>query len=261
MAKRATDFGGAMSLTGGVLVIGVCNLLFNIMLISGASSTDYIDLVGIRITPTVQILNSAWSLAGVPIIVGAGVGALYRVEAHLRVYFSYLAASYVWNSLWVTHFLMHGSICSTIVDPELQRMGTAFVCGFTDTFIFFLMMVAAVVGAFFVWIVWSAAEEVKSSQMPELIPFKAEQPPVAQKAMGMGHPPPGFGNLGGFQDRHVMDMHMNGPTGFGGGDFHGFDGQQQGGQYGTVAGGAGGYGSATAGGYPAAAPAPGYSNY
>ena len=51
-------------------------------------------------------------------------------------------------------------------------------------------------------IVWSAAEEVKESQMPELLPYKAktEEPPPAQKTMGMGHPPPGFGNLGGFQD-------------------------------------------------------------
>ncbi len=40
--------------------------------------------------------------------------------------------SFVLNAFWWLSLVLSGSICETVVSNDVQRMGTAFVCGFTD---------------------------------------------------------------------------------------------------------------------------------
>merc|ERR1719271_508150 len=104
------------------------HLISNICLISIASSVEPIELVGISISPTVQVLNAAWALGGIPVIIGAGVGAVYRIESHLRLYYWYLVMTLILDAFWWAAFLVSGSICGSAVSQDVQRMGTAFVC-------------------------------------------------------------------------------------------------------------------------------------
>jgi len=167
------------------------------MNIAVASSIEPIMISGVEISPFAQIVNAAWSLVGIPIIVGAGVGMLYRMEAQLKMYFNYMVVSFLGAFFWWTSFLFSGSICQTIVNRDVQRMGTAFVCGFTDTFVFFWMLLVLVILAYFIYMVWSAAQEVKESSYPNLMRYsgaiKGEQVPLPTQSLAGPAPPPQMG--------------------------------------------------------------------
>merc|ERR1719316_1664118 len=97
--RRAETFMGCCTLLFGVEIVCLLHLLANILLISIASSVEPIELIGIRISPTVQVLNAAWALGGIPVIIGAGVGAVYRIESHLRIYW-YLVMTFILDAFW-----------------------------------------------------------------------------------------------------------------------------------------------------------------
>lgn len=120
-----------------------------------------------------QVWNAAWALLGIPFIIGAGVGMLYRIESQLRMYFWYSLTTFFLNCIWWLSFLYSGDLCKTIVGKEVQHMGTAFVCGFTDTFVFFWMLIAILVDLYCVYIIWSAAEEAGRSSYPELMKYSS----------------------------------------------------------------------------------------
>jgi hypothetical protein len=191
---------GVFSLLVGVELICAAHLLLCISNIAIASSIEPFQISGVVISPFAQIVNAAWSLAGIPIIVGAGVGMLYRMEAQLKMYFNYMAATFTGVFFWWMSFLFAGSICTTIVARDVQRMGSAFVCGFTDTFVFFWMLLVLVILAYFIFIVWSAAQEVKESSYPNLMRYsgaiKGDEVPLPSQSLGgppmPPMPPPGM---------------------------------------------------------------------
>lgn len=169
------------------------------MNIAVASSIEPIMISGVEISPFAQICNAAWSLIGIPIIIGAGVGMLYRMEAQVKMYFNYMVASFFGALFWWSSFLFSGSICSTVVNRDVQRMGSAFVCGFTDTFVFFWMLLVLVILLYCIFMVWSAAQEVKESSYPNLMRYsgalKGEEMPMPSQRLGgppmqQGMPPP-----------------------------------------------------------------------
>jgi hypothetical protein len=118
-----------------------------------------------------QVFNAGWALLGIPFIIGAGVGMLYRIEYQLRMYFWYSLATFFLNLIWSLSFLFSGDVCKNIVGKEVQHMGTAFVCGFTDTFVFFWLLMAILINLYCVYIIWSASEEAGRSSYPELIKY------------------------------------------------------------------------------------------
>jgi len=163
--------------------------------IASASSIEPIMISGVEITPFAQIVNAAWSLVGIPIIIGAGVGMLYRMESQLNMYFYYMVASFFGALFWWSSFLFSGSICSTVVNRDVQRMGSAFVCGFTDTFVFFWMLLVLVILLYCIFMVYSAKEEVKESSYPNLMRYsgalKHEEMPLPTQSLG-GPSPGGY---------------------------------------------------------------------
>jgi len=204
MAKGAETCCGCLSLVVGVELICLGHLLSCIAIIAVASSVEPLEVSGIEFSPTAQVANAAWALAGIPVIIGAGVGVLYRIESHLRTYFGYLLVTFILNSFWWSSFLVSGSICQTIVAKDVQRMGTAFVCGFTDTFVFFWMLLAMVISLYCCYMVYSAAEDCKERSYPEMLkysgalqgshmPLPNQSLKGPQQSMGMGprgmHPP------------------------------------------------------------------------
>lgn len=164
---------GCLSLLVGVEIICLINLLICVNDIAVASSIEPIQIAGVEISPEVQVFNAAWCMAGIPVIIGAGVGMLYRIESHLRIYFWYSLGTFFLNLVWGLSFVISGSICTSIVSRDVQRMGTAFVCGFTDTFVFFWMLMAIVVSVYCLYIIWSAAEETGRGTHPELLNYSA----------------------------------------------------------------------------------------
>lgn len=208
---------GVFSLLVGVELICLGHLIACITAIASASSIEPMMISGVVISPFAQIVNAAWSLLGIPIIIGAGVGIFYRMPSQLKTYFYYMVLTFIGVFFWWMSFLFSGSICGTIVNRDVQRMGSAFVCGFTDTFVFFWMLLVLVILMYLIYIVYAAAQDVKESSYPNLMRYsealqhekmplpvqslgapKQERPsmnwpPMPQSAPPMMGPPPSMG--------------------------------------------------------------------
>lgn len=163
---------GAFSLTLGIELICLCHLVTTIGIIASVSSVETIDLGNIVVSPNVQVLIAAWATAGIPVVVGAGVGVLYRIEAFLNTYFWYLCLTLAIELMWFVKFLISGSVCSTLSPRDVERLGTAFVCGLTDTFALFWGLIAIGLTGYFIYIVWSAKEDVRKGYWPDLLRYR-----------------------------------------------------------------------------------------
>merc|ERR1719408_634826 len=90
---------GALSLLAGVELICLVDLIGKVASLGVVSSVQALPLAGIRIEPWAQLLFGAWQLLGIPLLIAASVGALYRVETHLRLYHLYWKLSVVFYAL------------------------------------------------------------------------------------------------------------------------------------------------------------------
>jgi len=160
---------GALSLLTGVQLICMYNLIASVICVAIASSKETILIHGVSVFPRIQVYSGAWCLVGIPIIIGAGVGAVYRIETHLRVFFWYLSLSFVFGAFIGVYFLVSGALPCTLTGSQRQVSGV--VCGFTDALIFFWMMVMGILNMYFMYIVWSAAEEIAHLPFPEMMRY------------------------------------------------------------------------------------------
>jgi len=139
-------------------------LLAQILIISLCSSSEPLTLMSLKVSPTIQVLCASWALVGIPVVICARVGVLYHVDHLLRAFFWYLLFSFPLGIAVPAWLLASGKVCSSVVEDEVQRLGPAFVCGFTESFVFMWTMVAGLVHCYLVYVVWSAAEEI--SEIP-----------------------------------------------------------------------------------------------
>lgn len=128
-------------------------------------------IMNVVIDPKLQVLVGSWCFFGIPMAISGGVGALYRIESNLRAFFWYLLFSFFFGISIPMYLLFSGTLCGSFVSPEVRRMGTAFVCSFTDTFVFFYTLLLGLIHLYNVYIVWSAAEEVAETPFPELVKY------------------------------------------------------------------------------------------
>lgn len=201
---------GCVSLLIGVEVICLITLLTCISVLASVSSKGQLRVSTFHVGTTLQIIMGSWAFVGIPITISAGVGAMYRVELPLRAMFFYLLVSFFFGigiPLW---FLMSGSLCDTIVTNEVQRMGSSFVCGFTDTFTFFWTLIAGVLHAYLIYIVWSAAEEIAEAPYPELMKYSDALKNVYIPDAPENYNYPMGGPRGAAMQEGVMDPAMQG---------------------------------------------------
>lgn len=177
---------GCLSLLVGVELICLLYLLGCITIISSVSSVETIEVAGVEIGVVTQVLAGAWAAIGIPLTVGAGVAAIYRIESHITLFFQYTVASFGLGALWWIYFLFSGDICQSITTQDVQRMGSAFVCGFTDTFVIFWLLIFGVINLYFAYVVKAAADEIKQSAYPDLVKYAT----ALQGEMSPGSLPP-----------------------------------------------------------------------
>ncbi|CAJ1452531.1 unnamed protein product [Effrenium voratum] len=148
----------------GVEATCFLTLLAQIAVISLCSSAEPLKLMSVKVSPQIQVACASWCLVGIPVTISAGVGVLYHIDHMLRTFFWYLTFSFFIVMAVPAWLLTSGKVCESAVEDELQRLGPAFVCGFTETFVFMWTMVAGLLHAYLVYVVWSAAEEI--SEIP-----------------------------------------------------------------------------------------------
>jgi len=201
---------GCVSLTIGVEAICLLTLLTCISIISSVSSKGTLEISTFHLSSTMQVVLGSWAFVGIPMAISSGVSVLYRTEFPLRIFFFYLLISFFFGvgiPLW---FLASGSLCDTIVTPEVQKMGSSFVCGFTDTFTFFWTLIFGVLHAYLIYVVWSAAEEISEAPYPELMKYSDALKNVYQPDAPANYSYPLGNNRGAAMAEGAMDPGMMG---------------------------------------------------
>merc|ERR1711939_1197861 len=100
------------------------------------TSVGSIKLVGIEIPPWKQVVGATWALVGMPVIIQGGVGALYRIQGPVMQYCFYLVATCVLDIAFLLTLFYEADMCTTVMPSEYVKMGSHFVCGFTDSLLF-----------------------------------------------------------------------------------------------------------------------------
>lgn len=160
----------AYSLFVGLVLICIGHVILNSIVLSNTSSVEPIELVGIRIRPTTQTLLGTWALTGMPIIVLGAVGSMFRITWALRLYMFYLIGTFLVDSALTLQIFYEADVCTTVVPKSIRKMGTAFVCGYTDMMVFVLLLVLGTVSLYCIWVVWSCLQEIQGA-IPALLPY------------------------------------------------------------------------------------------
>jgi len=165
---------GCVSLTIGIEAICLLHLLACVIIVAFTSSQERLVISGIVVPPEAQVAYGAWAVIGMVCIVAGGIGALYRHEMHLRIYYYYLGATFFWNLFWWCTFLSSGTLCNTLVSKDVQQMGVSFVCGFMDSFVVFGMLLVGLFNIYCIFVVWSCAEQARSGAYPLLMKYSQQ---------------------------------------------------------------------------------------
>jgi len=169
--RPARMFAGCATLEVGVYVTCAINFILAIFSVALASSREPLYVMGLTMPPLQQVLIASWFLVGIPILFVAGFGTTYRIEGALRFYANYLLLSWFLGTSCAAWFLLSGASCDQMVDPEVQRMGTAYVCTFADVGLLVWTLVIGMCHIYLTYVVWSAAEEIAGEKYPKLMRY------------------------------------------------------------------------------------------
>jgi len=131
--------------------------------------------------PVIQMWITGLYFAGIPIIVSALYGVAKRIEAHIWLYFMYLAICFAIDTCALVDLFMWKDACSStksIIMILGQDFGEAFVCGMTRLGSWIFVLAAIILEVYCLYIVWSFCEDLRRNTpgpaLWELIPSKAE---------------------------------------------------------------------------------------
>jgi len=166
--KPTTNCCGCFTLLGGVQAVCLWTLLCCVLTICLVSSAEPIVMSGLVISPNLQVLMGTWAFFGIPVSIGAGVGALYRIELPVQLLFFFQCVTFGVSCFIPLLFLLSGSLCDAMVDKAMQRMGSSVVCGFIDTFWLFWLGLMLMIQLYVVYVIWSCCEDISENPYPEL---------------------------------------------------------------------------------------------
>lgn len=162
------------SVTFGVKLILYCNLLANLFYILIAYSNIVLrhPTFGFNVALSTQIFNAAFSLFGLPFIFGGILGAIYRLETHIRLYLYYLMISFAIDLLHFGMLLLVGDVCDQL-PSAFKQSGEAFACGFARISSIVFLVFLSVIETYCIYTVWSFAQDLKAGgcggKLPDLL--------------------------------------------------------------------------------------------
>jgi len=162
---------GCCSLTVGMDMIAGFIMLVSIFGLSTLTSKGDLEVLGHPVSPEMQCVVATWCFLGIVASVCAGVAVVHHLAMPLRMFWAYLVLCFPVYVVTPMVLLMSGSICDKMVSPDMQQEGEAFVCSFTDTFVFFWLLMCGAFNMYACYIVWSACEEIARSPFPQLIQY------------------------------------------------------------------------------------------
>jgi len=155
---------GVASLTFVVELFCAIHLCVCIAVICSADSVQSAKWGGVEVSPLMRCINAAWFLLGIPVIIHASIGVLYRVESHVKVYILYLVGTWIAIAVWTMVFMSFGSTCEPAGLNE-----AVLVCGITNGISIFWMLVVLVLVSVMVFLVWTTYDYIHERHETELL--------------------------------------------------------------------------------------------
>lgn len=157
-----TQFCCGCSLEFGAKFIIVGNFFISLFYIAAAVSSMILNvpIVGFGGDMGHQVFNAAYCLFGMPFIVAAMYGVIYRQEPHLRLYLTYLTFSFFLDFCYVIYYLFINDACS-MMPSSLKSQGAAFACGITRSFVILFSITLFIFQAYCIHIIWSMCEDIR----------------------------------------------------------------------------------------------------
>lgn len=163
MVRPTTQFCCGCPLSFGVGFILLLNLMQNMFYVVTAIMNIILRIptFGHDAGLISQTLNASWCLLGIPFILVAAWGVVYKHESQVRLYLVYMVASYILDAIFLIVSLMNTDICTTL--PLFLRLhGQGFACGFMRTFTLLFTLILLSMATYFIFIVWSFCEDLKA---------------------------------------------------------------------------------------------------
>mmetsp|Transcript_12748 Transcript_12748/g.28591 ORF Transcript_12748/g.28591 Transcript_12748/m.28591 type:complete len:416 (-) Transcript_12748:334-1581(-) len=173
----SSDFLGS-SLSTGVIVIGVVNFVVVLVVLSMLSSVQSQTVLGVSISREAQIGWGMWSLVGLPIIVAAMAGALYRIADFIYPYYGYFLLSTILYCVWSLYAVVSGAVCvNTGTVHSFVKGNTrtrAPECLVTELVFFVVVLTTVLILFYFVNIIFGCAEAMRKEVDPSLVLYQAK---------------------------------------------------------------------------------------
>lgn len=165
---NATSFLCCLPLITGARIILILNLAETIctaVMAAGNVILTYEPEFGFGSSAVMQIFNSMWSLAGVPIILVALYGACSLMDpmsyTYVRFYVYYLGISIIIDAMWLIDIFVVRDACKHL-SPEAEAMrGKAFACGVARCLSGAVVIICLVLVVYGFWIMLSFLEVLK----------------------------------------------------------------------------------------------------
>lgn len=191
---------GVFSLTLGVEIICLLHLTFCIVIIGQVSSVETSKIGNMPLSPTEQVIIGAWATAGIPIIVGAGVGVVYHVEKLIRAYFWYLFLAVAAEAFLVITMTSNALSCKSLMTDTHGPASTfsgvpMMVCGIASGLGETFGVVALIISGYCLYIVWTVKEIFRRHHdMPGLLRYYSPWLQAAECSRLRNLPPPVVGS-------------------------------------------------------------------
>jgi len=161
---------GVYSLVFVVEMVCFVHLCVCAAVVSMADSVRAIQFASLQISPFSQCTVAAWCLLGVPVIISAGVGSVYREEVLLLPYLFYLFGTFLACSIWTFIFVMYGNACVTNPGTSAVQSAT-YVCGLVNGMTIFWMIIALGSLLSTIYLVWCLLDYIRIRRSTELISY------------------------------------------------------------------------------------------
>lgn len=167
------NFLGCLPLPFAVLFAFIQCLARAFVFLCLLSSSEEFMVAGVSVSGIVQVLMGTFSLAGPPLAILAGCGALFRMERYVTSLSHYLVANTLIDGLFALVVLGNGGVCAAIAHEVLLRRGPMFVCAFVNIGVTFWVSVYLAFEAYLAFAVRSQAGLLHKGEFAELIPYAA----------------------------------------------------------------------------------------
>lgn len=156
----ATQFGCGFTVTCGVKFILLLNLALNVTMVTlclgylvwGITSMQFAYL-------WVETTVLGFAMAGLPIIVMAYHGVVYRNEAQVRLYLFYMWILMIVATIFIFKQFVFSGACQSLPD-FIQGQGSAWACGISRYIHIAIVVVSLAILAYFQHVVYSHCQDL-----------------------------------------------------------------------------------------------------